>query len=152
MEADEKLGERRADRRLRRGEHPAAEDQAVRQREVELARDEDRVELVSCRVDALGDDADRLDDGHALLGELAQEPVLALGEALRQLLQRVVRPVQLDEADDVAADAAREVDEELRGPVLEREAPRKLEERALVGPRDEPEVARRTSGGNGGDP
>jgi hypothetical protein len=141
-----------ADRRLRGGEHAPAEDQAVRQREVELPRDEDRVELVPRGVRALRDDPDRLDHGHAPLGELAQQPVLALGNALRQLLQRVVRPVQLDEADDVATDAARDVDMELRRPLLEWEAPRKLEERALVRPRDEPEVAGSASGGNGGDP
>jgi hypothetical protein len=70
---------------------------------------------------------------------------------LWQLLQRVIRAVQLDEADDVAADAAREVDVQLRRPILERQVPRELEEAALVGARDETEVCG-TSGGNGGDP
>jgi hypothetical protein len=52
----------------------------------------------------------------------------------------------------MAADAACEVDVELGRPILEREAPRELEERTLVRPRDEPEVAGRASGGNDGDP
>jgi hypothetical protein len=52
----------------------------------------------------------------------------------------------------VPGDAARDVDVQLRRPFLERHAPGKLEERALVGPRNEPEVAGRTSGGNDGDP
>ena len=58
---------------------------------------------------------------------------------------------KLDEADDVAADAAREVDVQLRRPILERQAPGEIEEGALVGAGDETEVCG-TSGGNGGDP
>jgi hypothetical protein len=70
---------------------------------------------------------------------------------LWQFLQRVVRAVQVDEADDVAADAAREVDVQLRRPILERQVPGEIEEGALVGAGDETEVCG-TSGGNGGDP
>jgi len=59
-----------------------------------------------------------------------------------------VRAVQVDEADDVAADAAFDLDVQVGRPVLERQLPGQAEERALVGAGDEPEVA---SGGNGGD-
>jgi len=60
-----------------------------------------------------------------------------------------VGAVEVDEADDVAADAALDLDVQLCGPLLERQPPRQPEERALVGAGDEPEVA---SDGNGGDP
>ena len=107
------------------------------------ARDEDSVEVAS-----LGDDPDRFDCRDAAIAELDEVPVLALGDALRQLLQRVIRPVQVDEADDVAADAARDLDDEIVRPFLERQGPWEAEECALVRARDQPKVI---SGGNGGD-
>jgi hypothetical protein len=143
MEAHEQLRERAADDRLRGREHAAAEDEAVRQRELEDARDEDGLE-----VSALGDDPDRVHCRHGAIAQLDQQAVLAFGDALRQLLQRVVRAVQADEPDDVAADAACDVDDEVLGPLLERQAPWEAEKCALIGAGDQPKVI---SGGNGGD-
>jgi hypothetical protein len=83
--------------------------------------------------------------------ERPQQPVLALGDPRRQLLERVIPAVQLDEADDVAADAALDLDDERLGPLLQWDGPRQVEQRALVLAGDEAEVRGRASGGNGGD-
>jgi hypothetical protein len=81
-----------------------------------VARDQDRLG----RAVPLADDADGLDDRQRDRGELAEEPVLALREPLRELLQRVERPVIADEANDVPADPAHDLDEAVRFPLLER--------------------------------
>jgi hypothetical protein len=135
VQPDEQLGERGANRGLGSGQRLAAEDQPVRKRELEVARDEDVRQVV-----ALRDDADRLDRGDLAVGELAEQAVLAVGERRRELLQRVERAVQPDEADDVAADPAQHLDDALGGPLLERHVPRQLEERRLIGARAEAEM------------
>ena len=109
------------------------------------------------RTEPLGDDADRLDGRHGALRELSEQPVLAFRNPDGQLLQRVERAVQLHEAHDVAADAALRVDEDLRGPLLERQSPGKLEERLLVRACAQPKVSPRgrhagPSGGSGAAP
>jgi hypothetical protein len=151
VQPDEELRERRPDRRLGGGQHPSPEDEAVRERELEQARDDDRIELLPLGLRTLGDDADRLDRGDAVVGERREKPVLPLRDPLRELLQAVVAAVQRDEADDVAADAALDVDVQLLRPLRERERPGELEERPLVGARDKPEVGP-VSGGNDGVP
>jgi hypothetical protein len=90
---------------------------------------------------AVHDDADGAHRRHLLLLEPPQEPVLALGEPRRQLLQREDVKLVLDEADDVAVDAALDLDDELGAPVGERGRPRQPEEVRVAGARDEPECA-----------
>ena len=110
MEADEGLDERVEERVLRGRADPAREHEPVRERELEVARDQDRLQLLAGRRVAVGDDADRLHDGHFLVLERGQKPVLAPREPRRQLLQREERSADLDEADDVPVDAARDLD------------------------------------------
>src|SRR5262249_56590558 len=89
------------------------------------------------------DDADRLDRRRVLVLERGQQPVLARCEVGRQLLEREQVPAELDEADDVAPDAALDLDEVGLGPLLERQAPREREERRLLGAREQSEVRAR---------
>ena len=90
---------------------------------------------------ALGDDADRLDDRHLLGGERPQQPVLAPRDRRRQLLERVDRrprrAVVLDEAHDVAVDAAHDLDEPVRRPLRQRLVPRQVEEVRMPGAGDQ---------------
>ena len=72
----------------RRREHGPRQHEPVRERVVEVARQQHRLVARA----ALADDADRLDRRQPELGERAQQPVLALREARRQLLQRVSAP------------------------------------------------------------
>ena len=139
MQAREQLDEPVQEVRAQVGDAAAGEERAVGERVLEVARDQHGVQVVA----AAGDDPDRLDDRQALPLEAAQERPLAAGRTLGQLLQRVERAVVLDEAHDVAADAADQVDEPLRLPLLERLAPRQVEEVRMTGARDEVEVRRR---------
>ncbi len=132
----EQLGERVQQMRAQVGERGAAEERAVGKRVLEVARDQDRVEVVV----ASGDDADRLDDRQRLALEAPQQRPLAARRPLGQLLQRVERAVVLDEAHDVAADAADQVDEARRLPLLERLLPRQVEEARVARARDQLEV------------
>ena len=91
---------------------------------------------------AAGDEPDRLDDRQALALEPAQQRPLAARRPLGQLLQRVERAVVLDEAHDVAADPADQVDDPLRLPLLERRVPRQVEEARVARARDELELRR----------
>src|SRR5581483_11493307 len=62
-----------------------------------------------------------------------QQPVLAPGEPLAQLLQRVQRPVVVDEADHVPGDAAlADLHQPLVGPVRERLRPRQGQQAGRV--------------------
>ena len=141
VQAREQLDERVQEVRAQVGDAAAGEERAVGERVLEVARDQDGVQVVA----AAGDDPDRLDDRQALPLEAAQQRPLAARRALGQLLQRVERAVVLDEAHDVAADAADQVDEPLRLPLLERLAPRQVEEVRMAGARDELEVAAASS-------
>ena len=74
------------------------------------------------------EDAYDLHHGKLSRGQLPQQPVLAPGELVRQLLQRVDRPVVVDEAHDAAADPAHDAHEALGFPLLERVRPGQVEE------------------------
>ena len=65
VQADEQLRARVEQPPPQVGHAAAREERAERERVVEVARDQDRLELVA----ALGDDADRLDDRHLVGGE-----------------------------------------------------------------------------------
>ena len=120
--APEEPGEVEPDEQLRSGveqlvaqvrDAAACEERAKRQRVVEVPRDEDRLQVVA----SSSRNPDDLDDGHLLLLEGPKQAVLAPGERLRNLLQRVQRAVVLDEAHDVPADATHDLDETLGRPV-----------------------------------
>ena len=85
------------------------------------------------------------DHRHRCRGQLAQKPILALGERLGQLLERVQGAVVVHEAHNVAADAARDLHEARRLPACQRLGPRQVQE---VGPRSAREhlEAHRSSG------
>jgi hypothetical protein len=134
MQAYEQLDETGANRLLRAGQRPVLEDQPVRERELQVARDQHSRQLAAL------DHTDDLDRRHLLLLERGEQAVLAPRERLRQLLEREQPPVERDELDDVAMDADRRVDERLRRPLLERQPPRQGEEGTLVAARDEPEL------------
>ena len=94
--APEEPAEVQADEQLRAGVeqappqigHAAArEERPERERVVEMPRDQDGLELVA----PFGDHPDRVDDGHLLGREAAQQPVLAPRDRRRQLLERVER-------------------------------------------------------------
>ena len=139
VQADERLDERVEERVLRGRADPAREHEPVRERELEVARDQDGLELLAGRRVTVGDDADRLDHRHLLVLELGQQPVLPPREPRRQLLQREERAADLDEANDVPMDPARDLDEPVRRPFLQRLLPRQLQQARVRGAGDEPE-------------
>ena len=142
MQAREQLGERVQQMRPQIGDRRAGEERAVRERVLEVPRDQHRVEIAR----PAGDDPDRLDDRQALAFEPAQQRPLAAGGPLRQLLQRVEGAVVLDEPHDVAADAADQVDD-ARSDVHSSSGvvPRQVEEARMARARDELELRRRIS-------
>ena len=97
---DERVQEVRAQVRDR----GAGKERAVGQRVLEVAGDQDSVEVVV----APGDEPDRFDDGQALALEPPEERPLPSRRALGKLLQRVEHAVVLDEPHDMTADAADE--------------------------------------------
>ena len=142
VQADEGLDERVEERVLRRRPDPPREHEPVRERELEVARDQDGLELLAARRVAVGDDADRLDHRHLLVLELGQQPILPPSEPRRQLLQREEGAAELDEADDVPVDPPRDLDEAIRRPLLERLLPRQLQQARVRRAGDEPEGRR----------
>jgi hypothetical protein len=81
------------------------EQRAVGQRELQVARDQRGIERPTSGVDAAEHDPDRLHAGHVQSLELAQQAVLAAGEGLAHLLDRVDRALEAHEAHHVAGDA-----------------------------------------------
>ena len=132
MQPDEEVGDALRDAADRAGDELARDDEAAREREVEVARDEGVRQLA-----ALADDPDRLDRGDRLVLERSEEAVLPLRDALGQLLEGEELAVVVHEADDVGADAAGRDDEALVVPVVERLAPGEVEEVRVAGAGDQ---------------
>jgi hypothetical protein len=65
--------------------------------------------------------------------QVAQQPVLTQGEAFGELLERVEGAVVVDEPNDVAVQAAGDVDEARRLPFLQRQVPGQVAEVRLAG-------------------
>ena len=133
MQACKQLGKRVQQVRAQVGDAAARKENAIRQRVVEMTRDQRRVEIVAAR----GDDPDGLDDRQTLPLQAPQQRPLAPGRALGELLDGVERAVVFEEADDVAADPTDQRDEALRLPVLERGAPGQVEEARVARARDQ---------------
>ncbi len=93
-----------------------------------MAGDQHGLRLLPVLARGARDDADGLDDGHDLVGQRAQQPVLVPRDARRQRLERVEPVAVADEAHDVAVDPARHLDDALALPFDERLAPRQVEE------------------------
>ena len=104
---------------------------AVGERELQVAGDERRLELLAVVGGAVGDDGDRLDARDVEALQRAQEVVLATGELGRGLLDGDDVPAEMDEAHEVARDALGERGDRLVGPQLERHVPREVEERRV---------------------
>ena len=138
VQAHEQLGERVEQQVERRGEDRARQHEAVRQRVLEVPREQHRFLARA----ALAGDAHRFDHGDAHAAQRAEQPVLARGEARRQFLQRVQRAVVVDEANDVTVDSGGDVDEARRLPLRERPAPRQVEEVRMARAGDETKACR----------
>ena len=93
---------------------------AVRQRVVDVAGDHQPL-----ADGALRHDRHHLRSGEAALGDRPQQPVLAVGEVVGQLLHDVAHAGQLDQLDDVAVETDHAVHVGQR-PVLEPLVERKL--------------------------
>ena len=95
---------------VRDGQSAARQQAAVRQRVVEVARDEEPVAAAR----AVGDDGDDGRRREPILGEAAQEAVLAQRKAVGQLLDHVGRAVavgaELDQLDDMAVQTEHRMD------------------------------------------
>ena len=103
------------------------EQRAVGDGVLEELGDQDRVEVVG----PVDDDADHADRRHLVLGEDAQQPVLATGQLGVDLLQREDPSGLLDEPHDVPRDAAlAHLDHPRVGPLLERQVPRQVDHAA----------------------
>ena len=113
------------------GTHPLAEDGAVGQRELQVPGEQAGVERLAVLVDPTGDDGQRLDGRHVEATQVAQGLELPAGQRLGDLLDRQDRPAELDEADDVARDAAGERREVALRPVLQRDLPGQVEHRRV---------------------
>ena len=98
----------------------AGEERAVRERVLEVARDQDRVELVRPRSVTMPTASTT---GMPWLASRRSSVLLAPRRPFRQLLQRVERAVVLDEPHDMAADAADQIDDPVGLPFLERLRP-----------------------------
>src|SRR5918996_445745 len=139
VQAHEQSGERVQERAERCREEPPPKDDAVRERVVEVARDEDGGKLLALPRTPVPHDRDGRHRRQIVALQAPKEPVLALADLRRKLLQRVVRAVSLDEADDVTSDPALELDDELRGPPGERKMPGEVEKARIPGAGDETE-------------
>ena len=114
------------------GTQVAGEHRAVRQRPRQVLGDQDGVQRRAVRRLASRHDTDRDDGGHVGALEVAQQPVLAQGVGLDDLLERVHLRVDPDEAHDVARDAPWERNEVPGGPLLQRHVPGQVDQRGLL--------------------
>ena len=116
---------------VRDGQAAARQQGAVRERVVEVARDEQPVSAAR----AVGDDGDDRRRREPILGETAQEAVLAQGKAVGQLLDHVGSAVsvgaELHELDDMAVQPEHGVDVR-QVPVLEIDAERQRPDVGMV--------------------
>ena len=82
---------------------------------------------------AAGDQRRDLDHRDEQPVELGKQPVLTLGQAVGQLLERVDRLPVAHEADDMPGNPPRDIDKALVAPRLERKIPWQVEEIRVPG-------------------
>jgi len=98
-----------------------------------MTRDQHRLGLVPALPRVLRDDADRVDDRHDRIVQLAQQPVLEPRDPRRQRFERVQALAVADEAHDMTVDAARDLHQAFVLPFVERLAPRQIQEVRVPG-------------------
>jgi len=86
---------------------------------------------------AIDHDPDHLDGRDVQLGQVAQQPVLVHRQVLEHLLDRVHAAVDPDEPDHVPRDTARQRDQLVFGPVLQRDVPRERQQTGVRAGGDE---------------
>lgn len=105
-----------------------AEHGPVGERELQMARDQDGIQLLARFRGASGDHGEGLHRGDLQAAQHPQHVVLALREGARDLLDGEDPSRDAREAHDVAGDAAGEGGEDLVGPLLERRLPRQVQQ------------------------
>src|SRR5665648_1049612 len=100
-----------------------AEQSAVGQGELQMLGDQYGLQPLAVRVLPAGDHPDRFHARHADPAQCPQQLVLAVGDALTDLLHGDDAPGQLDEPHHVPGDAAGQGGEVLGRPVLQRDVP-----------------------------
>jgi hypothetical protein len=115
----------------RLGPQHVREERPVRQRELQVPGDQDGLQRLAVGVDRSVTVATASDRGEVDPLERAQQVVLLFGDPLAGLLQGVDRLVELDEPDDVPGDALRQSHQVVGGPLLERDAPRQIQQRRV---------------------
>ncbi len=143
VQAHEQHGERVDEARRGVRAQRLAEQRAVRERELQVLRDEDGLEPLAVRVLAPRDDSHRHDARHLEPPELAQQLVLAVRDRLADLLDGDDAPREADEPHDVPGDTARQRREGLGRPLLERDVPGQVEESRVGGRRGDLQVVHR---------
>ena len=120
------------------------EDRPVGGRVAEELGDQDRVRVgvPRGRLVQVDRDPDHLDGGDAQLGQRPEQPVLAPGQPLAELLEGVQRAVVVDEADHVPRDA----------PLPDLDQPFVLPFRQRLGPRQREQSGRVVGGGSEDEP
>src|SRR5665648_52567 len=108
-----------------------AEQSAVGQGELQMLGDQYGLQPLAVRVLPAGDHPDRFHARHADPAQCPQQLVLAVGDALTDLLHGDDAPGQLDEPHHVPGDAAGEGGEVLGRPVLQRDVPGQVEDRRV---------------------
>jgi hypothetical protein len=96
------------------------EQRPIRLGELQVPGDEQSAELLAPVGGAIGDSRVRLDDRDGVLGQRPQQGVLPQHETVRRLLDREHPATDLDEPHQVPGDAARDVHDQVLGPVGER--------------------------------
>ena len=116
MEPDEEAGHGVEDAlaEVRDGQTATGQQRAVRNRVVEVTRDQHAVDIVRL----VGDGGDDLRGRQTEVIEEVQQPVLALDEMVGQFLDDVAHVAQFDQADDMAVQAEHAVHAR-QGPVGE---------------------------------
>ena len=134
MELDQEAGKGVDQARPDQPRVAGSEDLAIGHRAVGEAGDQDRRALR--RRVALGADREshRADCGRSPFLEQPEHFVVAPGREERQLLERIGDRGDLDEADEMAGEAGRPLDQEGRPPARERQLPSELEQILVAGP------------------
>src|SRR5665647_239101 len=114
-----------------------AEQGAVGQGELQVLGDQYGLQPLAVRVLPAGDHPDRFNARHADPAQCPQQLVLAVGDALTDLLHGDDASGQLDEPHHVPGDSAGQRGEVLGRPVLQRDVPGQVEDRRVRCGRDD---------------
>ena len=127
MQAHEEKGERVDEARRCVLTHRQGKQRAVGEGELQVLGDESRVEFLALGGLAARDDGDRLDGRGVQPLQVTQAVVLVMGDRRTDLLDREHATGQIDEAHDVAGNAAGQCREQVGRPLLEGNIPREVQ-------------------------